>query len=103
MAIPAVRRKKHLLKQEQFLVRQKMEVQDLPLVKNKPQQCSADISITYYTDPLCCWSWVFEPVWQQLQTEFIKQFTWRYCMGGLLPGWKNYYDSVNSVSRPVQM
>lgn len=28
---------------------------------------------------------------------------YRYCMGGLLPTWKHYNDSVNSVTRPLQM
>src|SRR5437764_14406622 len=28
---------------------------------------------------------------------------WRYCMGGLLPGWKNFYAPGNSVSRRAQM
>src|SRR5690606_17580057 len=31
------------------------------------------------------------------------EISYRYCMGGLLPGWKNYNDSVNSVTRPAQM
>lgn len=61
------------------------------------------IDITYYTDPLCCWSWAFEPQWRRLQYEFSGKITWHYCMSGLLPGWKNYHDPVNSVSRPAQM
>lgn len=61
------------------------------------------INIIYYTDPLCCWSWAFEPEWEKLLATFNNVITWRYCMGGLLPGWKNYHDAINSISRPMQM
>jgi predicted DsbA family dithiol-disulfide isomerase len=61
------------------------------------------VDITYYTDPLCCWSWAFEPQWRKLQFEFAGKISVRYCMGGLLPGWNNFHDPVNSVSRPIQM
>jgi putative protein-disulfide isomerase len=61
------------------------------------------IDITYYTDPLCCWSWAFEPHWQQLKEELEDQLTIRYCMTGLLESWSAYNDTVNSVSKPIQM
>jgi putative protein-disulfide isomerase len=61
------------------------------------------LNITYYTDPLCCWSWAFEPQWRKLLFEYNGLINYRYCMGGLLPGWTNYHDSVNNVSRPIQM
>lgn len=61
------------------------------------------VDITYYTDPLCCWSWAFEPQWRKLRFQFGEKLSFRYCMGGLLPGWKNFHDPVNSVSRPIQM
>lgn len=60
------------------------------------------INITYYTDPLCCWSWAFENTRQQIISAF-NNITWRYCMGGLLPAWNNYHDVVNSISKPLQM
>ena len=63
----------------------------------------AKLEIIYYTDPLCCWSWAFEPQWRRLLYEFDGQINYRYCMGGLLPGWKNYNDSINAVSKPIQM
>ncbi|HXR84445.1 MAG TPA: DsbA family protein [Hanamia sp.] len=61
------------------------------------------LEITYYTDPLCCWSWAFEPQWRRLLYELKGKVKYRYCMAGLLPGWNNYNDSVNSVTRPIQM
>ncbi|MEI6947018.1 DsbA family protein [Paraflavisolibacter sp. H34] len=61
------------------------------------------VEIVYYTDPLCCWSWAFEPHWQRLRHDYGGTFRYRYCMGGLIPSWNNYSDSVTSVSRPAQM
>jgi putative protein-disulfide isomerase len=67
------------------------------------QQLADSLTITYYTDPLCCWSWGFEPQWRRLLFEYQGSIQHRYCMGGLLPGWKNYHDPINNVSRPIQM
>jgi len=59
--------------------------------------------IVYFTDPLCCWSWVFEETWKRFKHEFAGEIQWRYCMSGLIPDWKHFYDAMNSVSRPAQM
>ncbi len=77
--------------------------------KNKPGQPSittstADtVEIIYFTDPLCCWSWAFEPIWKKLISEFANHVSYQYVMCGLLPDWKSYHDPINSVSRPAQM
>ena len=70
---------------------------------NQDKNRAAEIEIVYYTDPLCCWSWAFEPQWRRLRYEFGEQIRWRYCMGGLLPNWETYNDPMNAVSRPLQM
>lgn len=70
---------------------------------NGNQQKADCVEITFYTDPLCCWSWAFEPQWRKLQYEFNDRIVYRYVMSGLLPGWKNYNDPLYSVSRPMQM
>lgn len=62
-----------------------------------------EVDITYYTDPLCCWSWVMEPQWQRLRDELGDSLTITYKMGGLLPSWKNFNDPVNSIRKPIQM
>ena len=67
------------------------------------QSQAGSIDITYFTDPLCCWSWAFEPEWRKLQYEYRDKFTWHYCMSGLLPSWNNFNDTINSVKRPIQM
>jgi len=61
------------------------------------------VAVTYYTDPLCCWSWAMEPQWRRFRFEYQKNVQWRYCMGGLIPGWENFSDPVHAVSRPAQM
>lgn len=77
--------------------------------KNKPEQRSVDtatadtVEITYFTDPLCCWSWAFEPAWKRLTSEFANHISYQYVMCGLLPDWKSYNDPINLVSRPAQM
>ncbi|HEY0609155.1 MAG TPA: DsbA family protein [Chitinophaga sp.] len=71
--------------------------------KQPAQQQAGQLEVVYYTDPLCCWSWAFEPAWQQLLREYQGKIVWRYCMGGLLSDWHAYHDTMNAVSKPVQM
>jgi len=61
------------------------------------------LNITYFTDPLCCWSWVFEPVWKRLRDTLAPVMSYRYCMGGMLSSWQEYHDTINAVTRPIQM
>jgi putative protein-disulfide isomerase len=71
----------------------------------KDNHSAADpvIDITIYTDPLCCWSWAFEPQLEKIKAALSQRAIWTYRMGGLIPTWKNFHDEVNSVTRPVQM
>src|SRR3954470_16066645 len=66
-----------------------------------PQQDK--VSITYFTDPLCCYSWAMEPQWRRLQYEYAGSITVQYIMGGLLPDWTSFEDNINNISRPAQM
>lgn len=68
-----------------------------------PPAAPPDVEVTYYTDPLCSWSWAFEAVWRRLRYELADRITWRYALGGLLPDWKSFNDPIRSVSRPAQM
>lgn len=61
------------------------------------------LEITVFTDPLCCWSWAFEPQLQLLREHFGPHAIWIHRMGGLIPTWNTYHDEVNSVTRPAQM
>lgn len=61
------------------------------------------VEIEFFTDPLCCWSWAFEPHWRKFATEHRHLINWKYRMGGMISDWKNYSDPMNDVSRPPQM
>jgi len=61
------------------------------------------IKISFYTDPLCCWSWAFDQHWRRLLQNYSDQITYDYVMGGLISRWDNYNDPLNSVSKPIQM
>jgi predicted DsbA family dithiol-disulfide isomerase len=61
------------------------------------------VEVTYYTDPLCSWSWGFEGVWRRLRYELADGIAWRYVLGGLLSDWQSFNDPIHSVHRPSQM
>ena len=67
------------------------------------KQGGSTISIVYYTDPLCCWSWALDKQLAHLEKKWPGGITWRYCMGGLLPGWNQFADHHNCIMRPAQM
>jgi putative protein-disulfide isomerase len=41
------------------------------------------VSVRYYTDPLCPWSWGIEPSVRKLMVEFGGALGWTFVMGGL--------------------
>lgn len=62
------------------------------------------MEITFYTDPLCCWTWAMQPQWRKLQDEFqSSSYSIRYKMGGLIPSWKHFSDDLHSIRKPAQM
>jgi predicted DsbA family dithiol-disulfide isomerase len=61
------------------------------------------VVVTYYTDPLCCWSWAFESQWEKFRQAYRDQLDYRYVMGGMIADWKTFSDPINSVSSPAQM
>lgn len=68
-----------------------------------PSSDGVQVEVTYYTDPLCSWSWAFEPQWRRLRYEFGPQLTWRYRLAGMIPDWNTFSDPLNSVSRPLHL
>lgn len=66
-------------------------------------QADNQVAIEYYTDPLCCWSWAFEPQWRRLRYEYQGKIKWLYRMAGMIPSWKNFSDPMYAVDRPLQM
>lgn len=59
--------------------------------------------VTFYTDPLCCWSWAMAPAWDRLVSEYSPRIRVTLKMGGLLPSWNHFDDAAHSISRPSQM
>jgi predicted DsbA family dithiol-disulfide isomerase len=43
----------------------------------------AVVHASYFTDPLCPWSWAMEPALRALDREFGERITWNLVMGGL--------------------
>ena len=74
------------------------------LVKEEQKNATtADrVMVTYYTDPLCCWSWAIEPHWKKLREEFRGSIDWKYIMCGMLQDWQTYNDPMNAITKPVQ-
>lgn len=69
----------------------------------EPDGSVAGIGITYFTDPLCCWSWGFEPQWRRLRYAYAGRLAVRIRMGGMIPGWDRFEDPLNAIYRPAQM
>jgi putative protein-disulfide isomerase len=69
----------------------------------KEENKIAPVLITYYTDPLCCWSWAMDKYIDKIIDDFDGQISMKYCLSGLIPDWSGYHDELNSISRPVQM
>jgi len=63
----------------------------------------APVEVTYYTDPLCPWSWAFEPEWARFLGEAAGRLVVRYAMGGMLADWRTFRDPVHSIQNPTQM
>ncbi|WP_196139347.1 DsbA family protein [Aliikangiella sp. G2MR2-5] len=56
------------------------------------------INVIFVTDPICSHCWAIEPVWRRLTLNY--EINVRYIHGGLLPGWKNFGDPGNGISKP---
>jgi putative protein-disulfide isomerase len=73
------------------------------LKSEHPGPTADGAEVTFYTDPLCCWSWAMEPAWARLKAEYGTGLKVQHKMGGLLPSWKHFEDTAHSISRPSQM
>lgn len=59
--------------------------------------------ITFFTDPLCCWSWAFNEQVQKLLSKLEAEVTVNYCMCGMIKDWKNSSDHLHAIYKPAQM
>jgi putative protein-disulfide isomerase len=73
-------------------------------VPNQEGQCPADqLTITFYTDPLCCWSVAMDPHLQRLKNDLPGLIHLNYCMCGMIADWNTYSDPLNNVKEPCEM
>ncbi|MEY3433460.1 MAG: hypothetical protein RL131_1396 [Bacteroidota bacterium] len=61
--------------------------QERAIRKSAPQK---EISILYFTDPICSTCWIIQPQLRKLQLEYEEHVSIEYKMGGLLPSWENF-------------
>jgi putative protein-disulfide isomerase len=73
------------------------------LQKDLNSNAAGQVRITFYTDPLCCWSWAFEDAWRQFVANYSDQIVYSYVLCGMIPDWTTYRDEMNSVSNPLQL
>jgi putative protein-disulfide isomerase len=77
-------------------------IEQTALVTTETSQKSL-VSVEYYTDPLCSWSWAFEPQWRRLRYECGARLRWHYRMGGLIADWQSFNDPFNDIRNPGQL
>jgi putative protein-disulfide isomerase len=50
------------------------------------------VTVRYFTDPACSWSWSTEPTVRKLMVEFGEGLTWTFVMGGLARDYTTGHD-----------
>ncbi len=63
----------------------------------------AAVKVIYFTDPICSTCWANEPELKKFKLEYADHFNLEYKMGGLLPNWDEFSDSVNGISKPLDV
>jgi predicted DsbA family dithiol-disulfide isomerase len=71
------------------------DMMPLPLITKQERafkkiKKSKEVSILYYTDPICSTCWGIQPQLRKLQLEYGDHIKIEYKMGGLLPSWDNF-------------
>lgn len=61
------------------------------------------VEVTFYTDPLCCWSYAFLKELDEFKLATNDFVDISYCMGGLIKDWNSFSDPLNNVTKPSQM
>ncbi len=61
------------------------------------------IEITFFTDPLCCWSWGMYTPLRQLLQQYGSSISLELCMGGMIHDRDTFNDELLSVHNPAQM
>jgi putative protein-disulfide isomerase len=53
---------------------------------------SMSVTVRYFTDPACSWSWSTEPTVRKLMVEFGEGLRWTFVMGGLARDYTEGHD-----------
>ena len=61
------------------------------------------MELTFYADPLCCWSWALLAEIEKLESAFPERLNVNICLGGMIQSWNNFQDPLNSINKPSQM
>lgn len=61
------------------------------------------LSITFYTDPLCCWSKALESHIQRIKDDMPGLVNISYCMCGMITNLKSKAISTETVKKPAQI
>ena len=65
-------------------------------IKRKPKQ--KEITVVYFTDPICSTCWGIQPQLRKLELEYDKFVHIEFKMGGLLPSWDNF--NRHGITKP---
>jgi predicted DsbA family dithiol-disulfide isomerase len=63
----------------------------------------ADITMYYFTDPICSHCWALEPELRKFIYLYGHYFKIQTVMGGLLPQWSGFADVKNGISGPADV
>ncbi len=61
------------------------------------------VHISYFTDPLCSYCWVFEPAFKKLLLEYGDYFSFSIHMGGLIGAYEGFSEVYDDVIDPSDM
>ena len=63
----------------------------------------ANITMYYFTDPICSHCWALEPELRKFIYLYRHYFKTQTIMGGLLPQWSGFADVKNGISGPADL
>ncbi len=75
-----------------------------PVVSTKlDSRQKSKVKLIYYTDPICSFCWAIEPQFRKFKLDYGHYLEIEYRMGGLLKDWKEFKDSNNGITCPMDV
>lgn len=53
--------------------------------------------LIYFTDPLCCFSYIFEPILEVFLDQHRQEIIFSFHMGGMVPNSQSFFDPDNDI------